>query len=96
MLLHSHVSWGISLDFSLSGTLADMFNKHGDPFPAQSSGCLCGSMSTVQFRLFRGEERRGKIGKIPGLEKKPKELRNLNRHLIYGEVINFACTNFIA
>lgn len=57
MLLHSHVSPGISLDFSLSGTLADMFNKHEDPFPAQSSGCLCGSMPTVQFRLFRGEER---------------------------------------
>lgn len=58
MLLYSHVFWGISLDFSWSGTSADVFNKHEDPFPAQSSGCLCGSKPTVQFRLL--------------LEKKPK------------------------
>lgn len=57
MLLHSHVSWGISLGFSLSGTSDDMFNKQEDPFPAQSSGCLCGSMPTVQLRVLRGEGR---------------------------------------
>lgn len=32
MLLYSHVSWGIFLDLSSSGTSAEMFNKHQDPF----------------------------------------------------------------
>lgn len=58
MLLDSHVSWGTSLDFSLSATLADMFNKHEDPFPAQLWLFVwVHAYSTVWTLLGRGEEK---------------------------------------
>lgn len=58
MLLHSHVSWGSSLDFSLSATSADMFNKHEDPFPAQLWLFVwVHACSTVWTLLGGGEEK---------------------------------------
>lgn len=80
MLLYSRVSWGIFLHLSFSATSAEMFNKHEDPFPAQSSGCFSVPIPTVQFKVFRGKE--GKMGRKPRREKKLKELTKLNRHLI--------------
>lgn len=60
MLLYSRVSWGIFLHLSFSATSAEMFNKHEDPFPAQSSGCFSVPIPTVQFKVFRGRREKWK------------------------------------
>lgn len=74
MLLYSHVSRGIFRDFPLSGTSAEMFNKHQDPFAA-----LWLFLCVHPYGAFRSlGERRGEMGRKPGLDTKLKERTKLN------------------